>query len=275
MSPDAVAPVPMQIEIPSGTPTLDIVLHVHRGISIRGRVLDTEDNPVRAGVTATTPSTFVLVQADANGNFELGPLGPGSYSLQADSYGTYIESDTVEVEAGAQDVVLRVSRGATVTGQAVDAVTGAGVEAELMLSRSNDARMTSIGTHLGADGSFKFDGLKPGSYTLTASMEDGRFGMLRDIEVAALSRVEGLRIKLVPGASLRVRYDGQHEVGTLKILHDGALVTFDGIERRKPARFRVPSGAVRLLFTIAGKDLVRDVTLAAGEEREVEFKDED
>lgn len=275
MPADAVAPVPTRIEIPEGTPALEVVLHVHRGISIRGHVLDEEDQPVRAGVTAIAGAVFVFQQADASGNFELGPLAPGSYTLQAESDLTFVGSETVEVEAGAQDVVLRVSRGATLAGQAVDSTTGAGVEAEIRLSRTNDPRMTMMELHSRADGSFEFGGLKPGTYTLSATMEDGRVGMLREIEVAAVSRVEGLRIKLAPGASLRVRYEGQHEVGHLKVLQDGALVTSDGVVRGKPARFRVPSGAVRLLFTIAGKDLVRDVTLAPGEEREVEFKDED
>ena len=86
---------------------------------------------------------------------------------------------------------------------------------------------------------------------------------------------EGVRIALTPGASVRVGYDGQQEVGQLKILRDGVPVTRDGVMRGKPARFRVPSGSLRLVFTVGGKEQVRDLVLKAGEEQELDFKDED
>ncbi len=272
---DTVAPIPMRIEIPEGTPTLEIVLHVHRGIKIRGRVLDDEDRPVRAGVTAMAPGTVLDGQADANGNFELGPLAPGSYRVHADLPGTYLDSETVEAEAGAQDVMLRVHRGAMLAGQAVDGATGAGVVAELALSRPGDPRMSITVIHSQGDGSFEFGGLLPGSYSLVARMDDGRCGMSRAIEVGAGLRVDGLRIALAPGGSLRVHYDGQREIGNLQIQRDGALLAFDGVWRGKPARFRVPSGPVRLVFTVGAKEQVRELTLKAGEEQELVFTDED
>jgi hypothetical protein len=272
---DAVAPFPTRIEIPAGTPALEIVLRVHVGITIRGRVLDNEDKPARAVVFAAGPSSFVSGHADSNGNFEVGPLVPGSYSLRAGFDGTYVASETVEVDAGAQDVVLRVSRGATLTGQAVDGATGAGVEAELTLSRSGDARMSMSVIHSGADGSFKFGGLEPGSYLLTASMQDGRYGMLRTLEVGPLSPIEGVRLTLTPGASLRVGYEGQQDFGQLKILRDGEPLTRDGVTRGKPTRFRVPSGSLRFVFAVGGKEQVRDLVLKPGEEQELVFKDED
>ena len=126
-----------------------------------------------------------------------------------------------------------------------------------------------------ADGSFAIGGLKPGHYALAASMRDGRTAEPLQIEVGDRARVDGLQISLRPGARLRVRYDGRQASGNLQVLQAGTLVAFDGIASRTPAHFAAPTGSVRLVFTLAGKDQIRDLTLAAGEEREVVFEDED
>jgi hypothetical protein len=250
-------------------------LRVQRGIKLRGRVLDDAGTPVRATVTATGLGTNLSAQTDANGNFEFGHLAAGNYRLHAELPGTYVASQFVDVDAGAQDVLLRVSRGATITGRAVDGGTGAGVQAELTLARFGEPRVDMTVLRSGVDGSFEFGGLKPGSYLITASTIDGRWGMLRAMDVDPLARIDGLRVALAPGASLRVRYDGQYVSGTLQILRDGALTTIDGVARGKPAKFLVPSGSVHLVFRAGGHQHAGDVTLAAGEERELVFKDED
>jgi hypothetical protein len=275
MAADAVAPAPTRIEIPTGTHALDVVLRVHRALSIRGRVLDEKDEPVRGTVTMILPSTLLFAQCDASGAFEFGPLAPGTYSLRAGSTGELVDSAPVEVDAGTQGLVLRVGHGGSVAGAVVDSETGTGVGARLTLSRPGQGLEGILMTSARADGSFEISGLKPGTYAIAASMPDGRIAQLPRIEVAARARVDGLQLWLRPGARLSVRYDGRRAAGNLQVLQAGAIVACDGIESRTTAHFAAPTGSVRLVFTLAGNDQTRDLTLAAGEELDVVFEDQD
>ena len=108
VAPDAVAPLAMPIEIRPHTPAMEITLRVHRGISIRGRVLNADDHPVMATVIASGPMGVLFESADSKGSFEFGPLAPGGYRLSTSAETHSDGTNALEVQAGAQDVVLRV-----------------------------------------------------------------------------------------------------------------------------------------------------------------------
>jgi hypothetical protein len=108
VAPDAVAALATPIEIRPRTPAMEITLRVHRGISIRGRLLDADDHPVKATVMAIGPTGVLIESTDAKGSFEFGPLAPGSYRLSTSAETLSDGSSGIEVQAGAQNVVLRI-----------------------------------------------------------------------------------------------------------------------------------------------------------------------
>ena len=100
-------------------------------VSVRGRVVDAQDKPVttakvranrkgEAGFALWRPGDGASV--DADGRFELLGLAPGELEVAASSPGFVPTRSTVEASAGAvaDDVVLRMTRGASVSGTVAD-----------------------------------------------------------------------------------------------------------------------------------------------------------
>lgn len=91
------------------------------GLTISGRVLDTKGNGIpRAEIRLHGP--WREVSADATGNYEIGGLSPGEYTLQAASYAhTGVEMQTAA--AGSKNVNFVLKGMATLSGRVVSAAT--------------------------------------------------------------------------------------------------------------------------------------------------------
>ena len=276
---DAVAPLAMLVEIAAGETTHEVELTVHRGLTIRGTVLDPDGKPAtRFGVSGFAPSVYVACQGRKDGTFVLGPLPPGSFLLDAgDHTGSFADSERVRAETGARDVVLRLRRVGTLAGRVVDARTGEGAVASIAVSIPADPTANIHMPTSKPDGSFALTGMLPGTYALAATTTDGRVGILRGVELTAGGDVQDLVLQISAGARLRVRYDGTQEVCSAQVLVDGIVVATGGVEKSTSKTFAAPPGAVsvRCRLNPIGKTFVRELTLQAGEEREFVIKDED
>ncbi len=276
---DAVAPLAIVVEIAAGETTHEVELTVHRGLTISGTVLDPDGKPAtRFGVSGFAPSTYIGCNGRKDGSFVLGPLPPGSFLLTAgDHTGSFADSERVRADTGARDVVLHLRRGGKLAGRVVDARTGEGAVASIAVSIPADPKANIHMPTSKPDGSFALQGMLPGTYALAATTTDGRVGILRGVELPEGGDVHDLVLQLTPGARLRVRYDGAQDVCSTQILVDGVVVSTDGVEKSTSKTFAAPPGAVsvRCRLNPIGKTFVREIALAAGEERELVIKDED
>ena len=276
---DEIAPVATLVEILAGEATHEVELVVHRGLTITGSVLDPDGTPVaRAGVQGFAPQTYVGANSKEDGTFVLGPLPTGSFLLSAESYGSgFASSEHVRADVGASGVVLRLRRGGKLAGRVVDAKSGEGVVAQISVSIPADPMSMVYLPTSKPDGSFGLSGLLPGAYALCAAAADGRVGSLRGVELAAGGDLHDLVIQLQPGARLRVRYVGALDFCSARVVQDGVVFATDGVEKGTSKTFSAPVGSVTVVCRLGGngKELVRELTLRAGEEQELVFKDED
>jgi hypothetical protein len=173
------------------------------GATISGKVVDKDHDSAAAGVNVTlvpvketadsgaTPQrrmSFAFVTADSgggggmsidvgggptqqirtdpDGHFELKWVEAGKYKLEASGGGyTRAEADPFDVADGQDkdDLVVKVSRGAVVQGTVVSGQTGEHLDSVPVRIEGGDSRQMTVTQN----GSFKFEGLAAGSYTVT------------------------------------------------------------------------------------------------------------
>jgi hypothetical protein len=274
-----IAPVAMLLEIPPGETTHSVELVVHRGLTIRGRVLDPDDKPVpHAVVFAFAASTYVISNAREDGSFVVGPLPPASFSLHAECHpSTFAHSEEARADAGARDVVLHVRRAGKLSGRVVDAITGEGVVAQIAVSIPGDSKGFIYMPTSKPDGKFELDGLLPGTYAFAATLTDGRAGVLRGIELTGGADLRDFVVSVRQGAQVRVKYDGSQGFCSAQLLQDGVVVATDGVEKGTAKTFAVPAGSTNIRCRLGGngKEVARELTLDVGELRELVITDED
>jgi Carboxypeptidase regulatory-like domain len=269
---DAIAPSPIEVTVRPGEPQISVDVHLVRGLYIRGRLVAPDGTTGVQGSVFATSSAGDHLQAGAakDGVFTLGPLARGTFSLQGVAYQTYCRALAVAAQAGASDVVLRLRQGGEVAGRVIDGESGAGVVAAITVGGEDDSwtiRRTE------ADGSFRFDGLEPGRYTLFASTTAGQAGELPGVVLDAATPAKGLEVVLKRGARLRIRYEGRG-IAQASVRRNGASIAGDGIEGGKNATWIVTPGRMSVHFRYPGieKPEVQDVEIAPGDERELVFK---
>jgi len=277
---DATAPFAILLEIPAGEAKHQVELVVHRGLTITGKVLDPDDKPVNdAGIQARTGPTWLGTSCGADGTFVLGPLQPGTYTLEASPsfHKELARSETLQAEAGARDVVLRLRRGGGLSGRVVDAATGEGVASTVSVSQPGNKTEYIYSRRSNPDGTFEFGGLLPGTYALAATLPDGRAGVLRAVDLPAGTKASDLVISVSAGARLRVRYAGEQKFASVRFEQEGVRFSGDGIEKGTSKMFTAPAGSVKVVCRLGGsrKEIVRELTLKTGEEQELVINDED
>ncbi len=195
------------IEIDGNTVSgIDIVLTP--GGSIAGAVVGLRTAELsQVGITATQNALWDTAKPDAEGNFALENLAPGTWNVVAstgdDFTGRTVER-TVTLGPGSSSafVELPFERGIRLSGQVLVAgepMIGGFLD---LAPQDEDEYQSTRTDHRGA---FEMDGLEPGSYTLTIQALGGR-SENRSIDLQG--DLEGLRIDLeVPGTLTGVVLD--------------------------------------------------------------------
>jgi len=96
--------------------------------------------------------------------------------------------------------------------------------------------------------------------------------------VKADTEAQDLVIPLLPGGTLKVRYDGVKEWIAVKLTHRGVPVAWEQtVESGKALTMRGPAGALvlELRNTSEEKPRLRSIDLAIGESKEVILHDDD
>ncbi len=144
------------------------------GLTISGRVLDSKGNGVaRADIRLQGP--WREITADATGNYTIGGLTAGSYTITAASY-AYSGVDTKQAEAGAKNVNFTLKGLATVSGRVVSAATNQPVTAFRVRATGRTGQQYYVRDEFqsirDADGQFKLSEVEDGSTTIEVRAEN-------------------------------------------------------------------------------------------------------
>ena len=276
---DSIAPDPIEVSISASAREQHVRLPIHRNLFIRGRVLADNGRP-RADrwVTATQKGRSLNAVSAEDGSFVIGPLTPGAYTLAVMGAEEDAPSKPILVEAGAENAVIRLPAGASVSGTIVIRGSGEMPEGGAHVSILEGAEFYT--STFSPTGGFEFDGLAPGTYTIVASQDSGLSGLRTDLNIAAGTPLTGVVVELSEGAMVRVGYSGSKAAAFVNLYWRGHPVAMDGIGRGEEQLFVVPAGHISVdLFARDDwtSELPRPVTkkfeAVAGETTTIEFAD--
>lgn len=274
--PQAAAPLAELVELGAADASREHELVAPRGAYIRGRVVSEDfagsDGGTRSGVNRVVLAAQgigigggVTGDPEADGEFWLGPVTHDAYRLETFAAG-WAPIEPLTVRAGDPPVVLRLRRGAQISGRIVDRVTRAGVSADVLLTRLG----APDGEHLGSsDGSGKygFGGVSDGDCVVAALAPDGRSGTSRVVRVHNGVVVDKLAVELDPpgqATALRVTLEGAIDPGRVVVAAGGVCRAYQFVDGPESRVFACPRGEVDVRL-YAGSRCVerRSVTLDA------------
>ncbi len=279
---DAVAAVGQEVSIPLGGLAADLELLVHRGLYIEGQMESPDGGPLGrcspmldsdlGSMEWTGKFTPDLGLPSASTMpFRFGPLEPIEHRLDAWPHRNssapgecFAEPDTVVVRPPSSGLVLKLKRGSSIFGHSVVAATGEPCSAKVMFS-SVDAGLLTGGSFYPDE--FAMHGLKAGNYSLSATTEDGKVGYVSGLELREGQQLHDVLIPVVPGAHLRVRYEGSKDYAQVRVLCDDVPIFADGIRSGTSIVFVVPAKEIRVRMSY-GATLKTERTLhpTVGEE---------
>ena len=255
---------------------VEVVVHVDRGLFIRGRVLAPDGGvPQSASVQANgldQPLHFGLNLHPNEGTFDLGPLMAGRYRVRAMGH-AHAPSLQVEVRSGTEDVELRLQAGAKISGRLI-AADGQSLPGQVSIARRAVEGGGVWMAQARANG-FTMDGLDAGTYDVSAATSDGRVGVVRGIALGAGEIRTDVNVAVVPGGSVRVRHAGPARFVSISVLSNDVVVATDGVELEASRTFSAPVGKtiVRATYRKGGESefVDREVEVRAGETVDVGF----
>jgi hypothetical protein len=173
----------------------DMLIQMDTGVHVKGRVdpggaakvklkVDMEEFSLSTMVSTAT-NAMATATADAEGNFDLGPITPGTFTLLAtNANGDKGELEVIVGDDGLDGVLVKMEPRASIAGRVLDegGVPQSGVRIEIQPVKKGDGPNVNMdfgnpfgtGTPTGEDGSFTVRGLEPGPHTVTVKSSKGR-----------------------------------------------------------------------------------------------------
>lgn len=247
----------------SGTAEVDIV--VAPGLPVAGRAV-TEAGKAGRGVMVdlvVDGNHLEMAEADAQGRFRFANVPPGPCELRVDALETELGLPTpVTTTAGTEDVELRLTAMfGTISGNVLG---GRDPWVSARLRGGDDA----IGARVDLDGSFRYAGLRAGTWDLKAVDRAGNVAWIPGISVSGGAESSGFRFDLEPGAILRpVSTEADEFVAT----RDEEIGGGDNLQPGVPGETTVPAGTWTVVFLRNGREMARrEVRLASGQDLTVD-----
>ncbi len=261
---DDLAPFAQVVAIAETQTDAEVDLLVDRGLFVTGHVLAPAGKQVGKGVVVAQDMTrggVMRTTWNEDGSFRTGPFMDCKLSVYAQSYSGLTDSETVEMQAGQSDVVLRLNLGASLSGRVVDE-KGDPVGCRVLSGlRDEFGHSQQTIAEVPAGEEFEFTGLDAGTYDLAATTGDGKVGTLEALEVAEGTARHDLILRVVQGGRVRVRYEGSQDSGTVEVLVNGVPVSEGSIERGQATTFTAPAGKVLVRVQTWGADPIRERTV--------------
>lgn len=200
-----VNPYQTTYQVRGGVATFDIDYKV---ASVRGRVIDAGTNePIAEATVNFRPSQsgemrlMRAVTTDANGNFTMESVSPGSYQITAsrDGYGNELKEETFG-DSGRDGLEFRLMRGDGVTLRVVDGRDGRAISAFVTVFDSAGRVVPERGMGFGQGSSTDIRlSLAPGSYTATVTMSGYA------AQTARITSPSTQTVALTPGGTILVQ----------------------------------------------------------------------
>ncbi|MCC6409763.1 MAG: carboxypeptidase regulatory-like domain-containing protein [Planctomycetes bacterium] len=268
----------------AATPRAVVELVVARGVTIEGLVVDAAGAPV-AGMHVLAldaePSEQLgqdvlrRTETRADGTFSLSRVSTGEWRVWADASAGFAACEPVIAKGGDTGVRLVVTPGVSIEVTVLDE-TGARVEHGSLAISENGLEHGSVWVSGFDAGTRTVDGLRAGSWDLTATTQDGRIGCARVGLVAPAPGGDPQRFTITvrPGGTLELWVATAPT--SFSVRHGEVRVAFDGVIPGTAARVVVPAGVSTIEWPspATGATRTKDVRIEAGEKLELRL-DED
>ncbi|MEM7153761.1 MAG: sigma-70 family RNA polymerase sigma factor [Myxococcota bacterium] len=249
------------------------------GATIHGRVLSqSTGQPVAnarvgfdvyvrrgSGYSSYSADPHEYAVTDAEGRFELSPLGPGEYTLQANAAGLATSSPTLVLAALAEEITgveVLVGPAFDASGFVVESGEDQrGIGGLEIMAMDFDRRLKLFAVSE-PDGYFEFRGLPPGSFMLAVSgpgVVPSPMGSSIEIEdhgvddlLVEMERGRTIRGRVTPPIAGRVQVRQRQSQGGFEIMMNGAKLTNARTEFDDSGSFvieGVPTGEWKLVAT--------------------------
>lgn len=213
--------------------SLDLTLD--EGAKVQGALSDAKGNPLskwQVRVSNASGQVRRRGESDAEGNYEVKGLYPGTYTITArppESRGNLVEEE-IEVTSGTLRHDLRAILGGRLSGRVLDP-EGKPVRAEVHAFQGEDTKGFA---RCDEEGRYVLSDLPPGSYVLflrRRSRQEGELVGRHELEVQAGDQREGLELSVYRPATIRGRVVGL-EAGRLGKLRIQANSVVGSVQRR-------------------------------------------
>ena len=198
-----IAPKAERVVIAPGQTSAEVTLICWRGLFLSGTVRGPGGEALPSVYVGAVGEGSVSGGTFDDGEFSIGPLPPGSYSLVASDSGLQgcADSEARIVGAGTEGIELVLRRGASVSVRVLDALGKPPPDTSLWIMPEAGAaegfRMTAT------DGVFELANLVPGGFTVSAATPGDGFALARHVVIEEGDARE-LELRLAAAGQLRI-----------------------------------------------------------------------
>ncbi len=264
---DVATPAPV-VPIDGTTSRFDLVIHVERGATIDGTVVDEANHPL-AGVHVTAAGTSI--DTDDKGHFHVVGVDPGKATVSASTDTLGAADQAVDVPRGGHLDVRLVMVVSSIAGVVTNGHGQPIANADVMASGAGNAF-----EHTDELGHFDLHGLPPGDYVITATREsESVFADAKGVPVHSGNRHVALVIPDSASITGRVLLDGQ------PVDYFGIVIAEEPKNRGTPELQRSPDGrfthsdlrpgnmAVVIVGPSFERKVIDDVVVTAGQQTDL------
>ena len=208
-----------RVEAAAGQAPEEVRIVLRTGAVVTGKVVGPDGAPVAGAevrvVQGSREDMFFAfgeagTRSDGEGIYRLAGIAEGRRSIAATHQDFQRAVRELDVRAGENRLDLRLGRGFPVSGRVVDSGSRPVADARVSLDEpgfgfdSDDTQLAASG----ADGSFQFPSVAPGTYTLRARKDGYAPAELPEPLQVAVAPVSGLELRLATGGTIRGRIKG-------------------------------------------------------------------